>query len=528
MFAVVFFDELASAWNQHQDTFGAQTLIFLSLTLRALGLALLVGIPTGLALTQLPRVAGPVTALLALVQTVPSLVLLGLLIPFLGIGEQPALFAAVVYSLFPIVMNTCVGITQVSPAIRDAARGMGMTGGQVLWHVELPLAFPVILAGVRTAAVYASGMIVVGALIGAGGLGDYINNGMTRDDSGLIWLGALPVLVLTLLLFWTLGGIALLARKNSAVGMSLGGGLIVVLSAFAAYGLVERAFLTRRADIVIGTKDFIEGQILAQILKQTLEADTDLRVEVTSSLGTSTIFKALRNGEIDLYAEYTGNLLTSKEGLDMPVPEDKASITSLVREGIHRRYPLVLLKPFGLNNTYAPSVTQETARRYQLRKISDLQRVPQLAVVIDLSFLTRPDGWKGLLEKYELHFEKPPRQVTPNLLYRALEQKETDLVIGFATDWQIKWLNLVVLADDRGYFPSNHAAPLVREAVLLRHPQIGALLDALGGQLDDENMRKLNYEVAVNKRSEAEVAREFLRRKGLVGAGSVSDGADRR
>src|SRR5262249_53722740 len=146
---------------------------------------------------------------------------------------QPALFAAVVYSLFPVVMNTYVGITQVSPAIRDAARGMGMTDRQVLWNVELPLAFPVVLVGVRTGAVYASAMVVIGAFIGAGGLGDFIFNGMSRDDSGLIWLGALPVLVLTLLLFWGLGGLAWLARKNSGLGMSLGGGLILLLSGYA-------------------------------------------------------------------------------------------------------------------------------------------------------------------------------------------------------------------------------------------------------------------------------------------------------
>jgi osmoprotectant transport system permease protein len=162
MFAF-FFTELASAWERSQDTFWPQTHVFLSLTLRGLGLALLVGIPAGILLTRLPRVAGPLTAFLAVVQTVPSLVLLGLLIPLLGIGQQPALFAVVVYSLFPIVMNTYVGITQVSPAVRDAARGMGMTNSQILWHVELPLAFPVLLAGVRTGAVYASGRVVVSA-----------------------------------------------------------------------------------------------------------------------------------------------------------------------------------------------------------------------------------------------------------------------------------------------------------------------------------------------------------------------------
>jgi osmoprotectant transport system permease protein len=516
MFAAVFFDDLANAWTRSADTFWPQLLRFLSLTLQGLGLALLFGIPAGMLLTRLPRLASPVIAVLGLLQTIPSLVLLGLLIPFLGIGQSPAIFAAVVYSLFPIVLNTYVGITQVSPGIRDAARGMGMTGGQVLWNVELPLALPVVLVGVRTGAVYASGMIVISALIGAGGLGDYIRNGMSRDDSGLVWLGAFPALVLTLVMFWCLGGVARLARKNSALGLSLGGGLIVILSAYAAYGLVERAFLSRRADIVVGEKDFIEGQILAEIVKQTLEAHTDLSVEIKRNLGTSMVLKALQYGEIDLYPEYTGNLLTSKEGLDMAVPADKSTITGLVREGMRLQYGLVLLEPFGLNNTYAPCVTQETAKRYQLRKISDLQRVPQLQVVIDSSFLTRPDGWEGLVKKYELRFRRSPIQLDPDLLYKALEQNEADVVIGFATDWKIQSLKLVVLEDDRGYFPNYHGAPLVREAVLKRHPEIAGALNRLAGQIDDETMRRLNYEVAARKRSEADVAHEFLRQKGIV------------
>jgi osmoprotectant transport system permease protein len=515
MLATVFHD-LASAWERSQDSIWPQTWLFLSLTLRALGLAVLVGIPAGLVLTRWQRIAGPIIGVLAVLQTVPSIVLLALLIPLLGLSQSPALFAAVVYSVFPIVLNTHVGITQVPPSVKDAARGMGMTDWQVLWQVEVPLSFPVILAGVRAGAVYASGMIVVGSLIGAGGLGDYIFNGLSRDDNGLIWLGALPVLALTLALFLALGGLAWVAKKNNALGMWLGGGLIVLLSIYAVIGLVQRFWFSQRPPLTIGAKDFTEGQILAEILKQTIEAHTDLRVEVKQNLGTSVILNSLKSGAIDLYPEYTGVLLTSKDGLDLPVPQDKSTITAVVREEMRKRYDLVLLEPFGLNNTYAPCVTHETAKRYGLRKISDLQRTPQLRVVIDLSFLTRPDGWKGMIEKYQLRFDKAPTQVSPNLLYKALEHNETDLVIGFATDWQIQALNLVVLDDDRGYFPSYHAVPLIREDVLKRYPALSDVLNRLAGQIDDVAMRQLNYQVAVERRSETEVVREFLLRKGLV------------
>jgi osmoprotectant transport system permease protein len=304
MFAANFFQELGSAWERSHETFWLQTLVFLSLTLRALGLALLVGIPTGMGLSRLPRLTEPVIAAVGLLQTVPSLVLLALFIPLLGVGQPPALVAAVVYSLFPVVLNTCVGITQVSPAVRDAARGMGMTARQVLWHVELPLAFPVILAGVRNAAVAASGMVVFGALIGAGGLGSYVTSGMSRNDSGLIWLGTIPVLILTLALFWGLGGMAWLARKNNTLGMSLGGGLIVLLASYAIYGVAEELWRERPPDLVIvGGRDFTEGQILAEIVKQQIEAETGLRVRLVSNLPTSASLNALKNGKIDLYPE---------------------------------------------------------------------------------------------------------------------------------------------------------------------------------------------------------------------------------
>lgn len=516
MFADGFFNDLASAWERSQDTFWPQARLFLALTLRALGLALLVGLPLGVLLTRVRRVAEFVTAVIALVQTVPALVLFALMISLLGLGQRPALAAAVVYSLLPLVLNTYVGITQVSPAVRDAARGMGMTALQILWHVELPLAFPVILAGVRTAAIAASGMIVFASVIGAGGLGDFIYNGINRDDSGLIWLGTIPVLILTFALFVGLGSLERLARKKSALGMSLGGGLIVLLAAYAVYGLVEPAFTPRTSDLRVGARDFTEGQILAEIVKQELEAETGLRVEIVTNLATSVSLKSLKTGDIDLYPEYTGNLLTNKDGLNLPVPADRATITPLVRAEMAARYKIAVLDEFGLNNTYAPCVTRATAERYDLHTIGDLRRTPQLRVVVDLSFLTRPDGWPGLVAKYDLHFVKPPQQVGPNLLYRALEQKEADLVIGFATDWQIQAQDLVVLEDDRGYFPNYHAVPLVREATIKRHPEIVAALNRLGGRIGDRTMRQMNYQVAVEKRSEAEVARAFLQGQGLL------------
>jgi osmoprotectant transport system permease protein len=517
------FRALLEAWSGQE--FWAQTAVFLVLVLGSLGIALLAGIPVGILLTRARRLATPVIAALGVLQTFPSLALLGLLIPVLGVGPRAAIFLAVVYSLFPIVMNTYVGINQVSPAIRDAARGMGMTGGQILRRVELPLALPVLFAGIRTGAVNAIGIISFCALAGAGGLGDYIIRGMTRSDDLLIFIGAIPLLVLTLLIFWGLGAVAQVSRRNSQLGLILGGSLVAGLSLLGVWTVADQIYRQRaRAEqrpiapgreIRIGAKNFVEGEILAEILKQMLEGHTDLRVKVVPNLTPSLIFKALKAGDIDLYPEYTGVLLTNKEALDLPIPEDRSTITTVVREQIRKRHQLVLLGTFGLNNTYAFCVPKPLAKELGLRRISDLRRHPKLRVVVDLGFLDRADGWPGLVKAYELDLPRP-QLLSPDLRYKALHSGNADVVLGFATDWEIAFYDLAVLEDDRHYFPSYHGAPLVRADVLERHPEIGKVLNRLHGQIDDDTMRRLNFEVARERRPEATVVREFLTKKGLL------------
>jgi osmoprotectant transport system permease protein len=514
MIAEAFGSSLIDAWSRSQDRFWEQGLLFLSLALRAVGLALLAGIPAGTLLARTPRLSSPIIATLALLQTLPSLALVGLLLPWLGIGQTAAVFVAVIYSLFPVVLNTYVGITQVPASIRDAARGMGMTSNQLLWQVELPLALPVILAGVRTGAVYAIGIVTVCALVGAGGLGDFIVTGLTRGDDGLVLLGAVPILAMTLLIFWGLGGVATLARRNSGLGLAVGGGLIVALAAYAAAEPFVRA---RHTEVVIGSKNFTEGYILSEILRQMLAAHTDLQVKVVPNLGSNLAYKSLKTGQIDLYPEYTGNLLTGRDALNNPpLPSDSADITSFVRQRMEQQYDMVLLELFGFNNTYALCVPRPLAEQHRLERIGDLVRTPDLRVVVDLEFMDRPDGWKGLVEIYRLRFNDAPAQVSPDLLYRALESDAADVVCGFATDWQIDALDLVVLEDDRRYFPNYHGAPLVRGPVLIRHPAIADVLNRLGGQIDDATMRRLNSQVAKDKRLETDVAREFLLQKDLL------------
>jgi osmoprotectant transport system substrate-binding protein len=323
--------------------------------------------------------------------------------------------------------------------------------------------------------------------------------------------------LLTLLLFWGLGAIAWLARKNSQAGLLLGGGLILLLAGHGTWIIGKQVFAgsSRAVGVVrLGSKNFVEGEILTELVKQMLEAHSDLRVEVLPNLAPNLILKAILNGEIDGYIEYTGHLLTNKEALDMGVPADKSTITAIVREGMLKKHRLVLLETFGLNNTYVLCAPKPFAARHGLRRISDLRRVGDLRIVVDLDFLDRADGWRGLVKTYELDLP-PPQQVSPDLRYRSLE-KGADIVLAFATDWEIEAFDLAVLEDDRGYFPNYHGAPLMREDVLKLYPEIAEVLNRLRGQIDDRTMRQLNAQVARDRRPEAEVARDFLLQKGLL------------
>jgi len=499
-------------WQRNRESFGLQLTTFVSLAAQGVGLALIIGLPMGIGLTRLKGWASPSMSMLAVVQTVPSLALLGLLIPLIGIGRPPALVATVLYSLLPIVMNTYVGIVQVSPSVRDAATGLGMTSGQILRKVELPLALPVILAGVRTGVVYAIGVITVCALAGAGGLGEYITRGLSRGDDGLILLGALPILLITLLGFWAIGGIASLAKQNVAAGLALAAMLTGTL---AAYAVVE-SLPKGRADLIIGSKSFTENILLAEIMRQMLEAHTDLEIVTRFGLGSNMAYKAVLSGDTDLYPAYTGTLLTAVDGLNETVPEDRSVITGRVRQGMADKFDLMLLNPFGLNNTHAMCVPRRLAEQYGLRTIGDLKRIADLKAAFASEFLDRPDGWPNLAKTYGLHLTQRPAMMEPELMYVAMREGQADLCSGFSTDWQIKDYDLVILEDTLNYFPSYHAAPLVRRAVLRKHPEVQEVLDRLGGAIDDDTIRSMNAEVAVKKRSESDVAREFLLARGLI------------
>lgn len=271
-----------------------------------------------------------------------------------------------------------------------------------------------------------------------------------------------------------------------------------------------------RADrIVVGSKNFTEQAILGELIAQHLQARTHLTIERRFYLAGSYIcHQAILAGRIDIYPEYTGTALTA---ILKEKPEgDAAQVYARVKEEYARRFGLVVTQPLGFDNTFAIVIRGDDARRLRLHTISEAARyTPQWRAGFGYEFMERPDGYQGLARTYGLKFAAAPRIMDLGLLYRALEEKQVDLVAGSATDGLITALDLAVLEDDRHYFPPYQAVPIVRRETLARHPEVGKALDELGGKISADEMRRMNYAVDGQHRDAKEVVREFLKSKGL-------------
>jgi osmoprotectant transport system substrate-binding protein len=271
----------------------------------------------------------------------------------------------------------------------------------------------------------------------------------------------------------------------------------------------------RQQTLVIGSKNFTEQVILGEMLAQHLEAKTGLHVERRFYLaGTYICHQALQAGRIDAYVEYTGTALTAI--LKQPVESDPAKVYHKVKQEYASRFGLEVMDPLGFNNTFAIVIRGETARRLNLHKLSEAAPyVPQWRPGFGYEFMERPDGYQGFVRAYHLTFGQSPRIMDLGLLYRALLEKQLDLVVGNSTDGLIAARDLAVLEDDKHYFPPYQAVPIVRRGTLERHPAVREALNQLGGKISDEEMRQLNYAVDGEHRDPVDVVREFLRSKHL-------------
>ena len=493
--------ELAALLGQHVVLVTASTVV-----------AVAAGVPLGIFSARRPRLASPLIGLASVVQTIPSLAMFGFLLPVPlvgGVGARAALVVLILYGLLPIVRTTIAGLRSIDPAIREAGVAMGMTPRELLRQVELPLALPSIVAGVRVAAVVAVGSATIAAAIGAGGLGEYIYRGLSMVDTTVILAGAIPAALLALTvdagLQWVERQLSVRRRsprrRAAAAGVALVAAIVLLTSGVAA----------RRTSgaIIVGSKNFTEQLVLGELLAQIIERDAGMPVLRRLNLGGTLICDgALRSGDLDVYVEYTGTALTAV--FHAPISTDEVAVFDTVRN-LYAKTGRTLLPPLGFNNTFAILVRGADARALGLRTIDDAARQsPRWRAGFGYEFVERPDGYAGLAKVYGLRFPEPPRVMDLTLSYRALASGQVDLIAGDATAGLIKALDLTPLDDNRHYFPPYDAAPVARAETLLRYPAVRRALEKLSGKISADDMRALNHAADVEHRDISTIAREFI------------------
>lgn len=483
----------------------------LQISLLSLLLAMIIAMPLAFWATKHKKAAEFLLQVTSILQTIPSLALLGLLIPLVGIGTVPAVIALVVYALLPIFQNTYIGLTTIDPALEEAADAFGMSRLQKLCKVELPLAMPTIISGIRTALVLIIGTATMAALIGAGGLGSFILLGIDRNNTALIVIGAVcsGVLAISLsaLIKW-------LEHASVKSAISVLGVCIIFLAGSGIYEAVGNQTET----VTIAGKLGSEPEILINMYKELIEeSSAHVKVTLKPNFGKTTfLYSALKNGKIDIYPEFTGTVLetfakkpVATAGLNEKQTYQKA------RELMKNQDKLALLKPMAYDNTYALAVKTDFKKKHQLNKISDLTRIePQLKGGMTMEFIDRGDGFKGIKKLYGLNF--PVKSMEPALRYQAIQQGKVNVVDAYSTDSELRQYHLSILKDDKHNFPIYQGAPLMSLDFARKHPEIVKSLNRLAGKITEEQMQEMNYEVNVKNAAPALVAHKYLVQHHLI------------
>jgi len=473
--------------------------------------AIAIGVPFGVLAARRPRLGAPVVWLANVVQTIPSLAMFGFLLPLPlvgGLGARVAIIVLILYALLPVIRTTIAGIRGVDASLVEAGTALGMTPPQLLWQVQLPLAVPSIVAGVRVAAVIGVGTATIAAAVGAGGLGEYIFRGLSMVEPAVILAGAVPAAGLAL----AVDGALLLAERAFKRGRPARSAAVAacVVALAAGVALIASRPSASRGVVRVGSKNFTEQIVLGELLAAQLER-AGLTVERRLNLGGTFICdRALRSGDIDVYVEYTGTADTAV--FKQPVETDRARVLERVRQQ-YAAAGLTVLPALGFENTFAILVRGEDARRLRLHTIEDAAPAARAwHAGFGYEFLQRADGYPGLSEKYGLKFASPPTAMDLSLIYRALAERQVDLIAGDATSGLIAAYDLVMLDDNRHYFPPYDAVPVARAAALLNQPAIRDALDGLAGRISIEDMRRMNQAVDGARQDPAAVAAAFLAR----------------
>jgi osmoprotectant transport system permease protein len=485
---------LADAWSRLPDYLGSHVLV--SLTALAIGLG--ISLPIAIASRHRPILRAVLLGAASVVQTIPGLALLALFYPLLlaiaalserafgkgfsALGFLPAVLALALYSMLPVLRNTVTGLNGVDARLSEAARVVGMRPWQLLRDIELPLALPVIMAGIRTAAVWVIGTATLATPIGQTSLGNYIFTGLQTQNWVFVIFGCIAAAVLALAVDQLLALVQNGVTRRSSMRSLLGGlGLVVLTLAALIPGLARS-----KGEYVIGAKTFTEQYVLAALIKQRLEA-AGLSAERRPGLGSNVLFDALASGEVDIAVDYSGTLWANRmQRKDVPNRETMLGELSRWLATQH----IEMIGPLGFENAYTLAITKQKADTLKVRSIADLAtHASGLSVAGDYEIFARPE-WALLRSAYGLNF-RTQRQMQPEFMYRAVSEGEVDVIAAYTSDGQISTYGLSALVD------TKHAIPSYDAILLISPKRVGdekllAALKPLVDSIDVAAMREAN------------------------------------
>jgi osmoprotectant transport system permease protein len=470
------------------------------LSAAALLLSIAISLPLAILAARRPRAGSVVLGFASLVQTIPSLALLALFYPLLlwlsalvgggipALGFLPSLIALTLYALLPIIRNGVAGLTGIDPAVRQAAQAVGMTPGQTLRLVEAPLVAPVLIAGIRTAAVWTIGAATLSTTVGQPSLGDMIFAGLQTQNWALVLAGCFAAAGLALSADALIGLVERgIARRRRPLWIGACVALVAGL-------LLATAPLWQRAGggtvVTVGAKNFSEQYILARLIGDRLE-HAGYTVRYRDGLGSAVIYGALSGGDVDVYVEYAGTLWTGPMGRT-DVPDPKAMVAEVGRWA-QATSGVRLVGALGFENAYAFAMRGDDAKRRGIASLSDLvAAAPELTLGSDLEFLERPE-WAAVRGVYPLRF-KATTPYAPTFMYRALASGDADVISAFSSDGRIAADRLTVLDDPRHAIPGYDALLMIAPG-RAKDARFVAALAPLVGRVPVAAMREANYQV---------------------------------
>lgn len=485
----------------------------IGISLLSLLIAMVIAIPLAILLKDHHKIAEVCLQVAGIIQTIPSLAVLGLLIPIVGIGTVPAVIALVLYAIMPIFQNTYAGLTEIAPNLEEAATAFGLTKWKKLERLELPMAMPMILSGIRISLVMIIGTATLAALIGGGGLGTFILTGIQSNNNDYVIIGAVLSALLAFFFSWLLKFIS----KNTK-RMRLG--LVVVALSIVGFGGFKgyQALRPAPTKIVIAGKMGSEPDILIHMYKDLIEQE-DPKAQVTLKPnfgGTNFLFKALQSNQIDIYPEFTGTVNQQIIKLKGKTSSNPEKTYQTARRELASRYQMRYLKLMKYQNGYTLVVSPQFAAEHQVTKMSQLSSLnDQVQAGFDPDFYKLHDGYPGLKGPYGYNF-KSVKTMEPTIRYKAIANGRVNVVDGYTTDPQIAQYHLKMLQDDKHFFPPYQGAPLMKESFAKKNPKVVKALNKLSGKITTEEMQQMNYDVTVKKQSAAHVARRYLLQHHLI------------